>query len=99
MTYITNHWDRRLVKKQVPVMVVADQSKSTWTIKSVSSQREDSTGTKIAKLAFGGGGGFTKFEGTIQVIDNETSAVLYAYNVKKRQLSVRGRSLCQTLQG
>lgn len=72
-----------IMKKQVPVAVVTDQSKSTWTIKSISSQREDSTGTKIAKLAFGGGGGFTKFEGTIQVIDNETSGVLYAYNVKK----------------
>ena len=54
-----------------------------WEIKSVSSQREDSTGTKIAKLAFVGGGGFTKFEGTIQVIDIESSAVLFAYNVKK----------------
>jgi hypothetical protein len=73
-----------LVKKQVPVTVVADQSKSQWTIRSVSSQREDSTGTKVAKLAFGGfGGGFTKFEGTIQVVDNESTAVLYAYNVKK----------------
>lgn len=72
-----------IMKKQVPVVVVTDQSKSSWTIKSMSSQREDSTGTKIAKLAFGGGGGFTKFEGTIQVIDNETSGVLYAYNVKK----------------
>jgi hypothetical protein len=30
-----------------------------------------------------GGGGFTKFEGTIQVVDRESSAVLYAYNVKK----------------
>lgn len=72
-----------LVKKKVPVAVVTDQSKSKWTIKGISSQREDTTGTKIAKLAFGGGGGFTKFEGTIQVIDNETSEVLYAYNVKK----------------
>jgi hypothetical protein len=71
-----------LMKKEVPVTVVTDKSKSMWTIQSVSSQREDSTGTKIAKLAFGGGG-FTKFEGTIQVIDNETSGVLYAYNVKK----------------
>jgi hypothetical protein len=62
---------------------VTDLTKSQWTIKSVSSQREDSTGTKVAKLAFGGGGGFTKFEGTIQVIDNETSAVLFAYNIKK----------------
>jgi len=74
-----------LVKKKVPVTVVVDKAKSQWTIQSVSSQKEDSTGTKVAKLAFGGifAGGFTKFEGTFQVIDNETSAVIYAYNVKK----------------
>src|SRR3982751_1224218 len=51
-----------LIKKQVPVTVVTDLAKAQWEIKSISSQREDSTGTKIAKLAFGGGG-FTKFEG------------------------------------
>jgi hypothetical protein len=74
-----------LLKKEVPVSVVTDATKARWTIKSVSSQKEDSTGTKVAKLAFAGAfaGGFTKFEGTIQVIDNESSAVLYAYNVKK----------------
>jgi hypothetical protein len=72
-----------LLKKGVPVTVVTDPSKSQWTIKSVSSQREDSTGTKVAKLAFGGWGGFTKFEGSIQVVDNATSGVLYAYSVKK----------------
>ncbi len=72
-----------LVKKEVPVLVVTDRSKARWTIKTVSSQKEDSTGTKVAKLAFGWGGGFTKFEGTIQVIDAESSTVLYAYNVKK----------------
>ena len=72
-----------LVKKEVPVVVVTERSKSQWTIKSVSSQKEDTTGTKVAKLAFGFGGGFTKFEGTLQVVDNESSAVLYAYNVKK----------------
>jgi polyisoprenoid-binding protein YceI len=73
-----------LLKKEVPVLVVTDSAKARYTIKSVSAQREDSTGTKVAKLAFGGwGGGFTKFEGTIQVIDNESSAVVYAYNVKK----------------
>lgn len=27
--------------------------------------------------------GFTQFSGTIQVVDNTSSAVLYAYNVKK----------------
>jgi hypothetical protein len=72
-----------LMKKGVQVVVVTDQSKSQWTIKSISSQREDTTGTKIAKLAFGVGGGFTKFEGSIQVIENESSGVLFAYNVKK----------------
>ena len=72
-----------LVKKEVPVAVVTDNTKSQWTIKTVSSQKEDTTGTKVAKMVFGMGGGFTKFEGTIQVIDNESSTVLYAYNVKK----------------
>lgn len=72
-----------LIKKQVPVTVLTDRGKAEWTIKAVSSQKEDSTGTKVAKMAFGFGAGFTKFEGTIQVIDQESSAVLFAYNVKK----------------
>ena len=72
-----------LVKKAVPVTVVTDETKAQWTIKTVSSQKEDSTGTKVAKLAFGFGGGFSKFEGAIQVIDHESSAILFAYNVKK----------------
>jgi hypothetical protein len=72
-----------LVKKQVPVAMVTDRTKSQWTIKAVSSQKEDTTGTKVAKMIFGGAGGFTKFEGAIQVIDNDSSVVLYAYNVKK----------------
>jgi hypothetical protein len=72
-----------LIKKEVPVIVVTDKSKSKWTIQSESSQKEDSTGTKVAKLLLGGGGNFTQFQGTIRVIDNETSAILYAYNVKK----------------
>lgn len=72
-----------LVKKQVPVTVVTDAAKAQWTIKTVSSQKEDSTGTKVAKLMLWGGSSFTTFEGTIQVIDRETSAVIYAYNVKK----------------
>jgi hypothetical protein len=72
-----------LLKKEVPVVVVTDPTKAQWTIRSISSQKEDTTGTKIAKLAFGFGGGFTKFEGTIQVVDNTSSAVLYAYSVKK----------------
>ena len=75
-----------LTKKKVPVTVVTDKTKSQWTIKAVSSQREDSTVTKVAKIALIGvfaSGTFTKFEGTFQVVDNESSAVIFAYNVKK----------------
>jgi hypothetical protein len=72
-----------LIKKEVPVKVVTDAAKAQFTIKSTSSHREDSTGTKIAKMAFFGGGSFSHFDGSIEVIDNESSAVVFAYNVKK----------------
>lgn len=74
-----------IVKKGVPVTVVTDKTKSTWTIESTSAQKEDGGGTKAIKiLAFGfAAGSFTQFNGTIRVVDNETSAVLFAYNVKK----------------
>lgn len=72
-----------LMKKKVPVMVVTDPAKAEWTIRSVSSQREDGGGTKVAKMLILGRTDFTQFEGTIQVIDNASSGVLYAYNVKK----------------
>ena len=88
-----------LLKKKVPVVVVTDPSKAQWTIKSISSQREDSTGTKVAKLAFGGFGGFTKFEGTIQVIANETSGVIYAYSVKKGNFQSAAEAFAKHFKG
>ena len=88
-----------LLKKEVPVLVVTDLRKAEWTIKSVSSQKEDSTGTKVAKLAFGLGGGFTNFEGTIQVIENESSAVLYAYNVKKGNFQSAAEAFAKHFKG
>lgn len=72
-----------LMKKQVPVVVVTDETKAHWIVKSASSQKEDGTGTKIAKMALFGSSNFTQFEGTIQVVDRDSTAVLYAYNVKK----------------
>lgn len=72
-----------LFKKKTPVQVVTEKTKSDWTIRSISSQKEDSTGTKVAKILFTSNWSFTKFEGTIQVIDNQSSAVLFAYNIKK----------------
>ena len=70
-----------LIKKDVPVLVVTDQAKSQATIRSLSTMKEQTTGRAIVSGIFGGGG--DKFEGTFQVIDNETTAILFAYNVKK----------------
>ena len=72
-----------LIKKQVPVKVMTDPARAEFTIKSTSSHREDTTGTKVAKIAFLGGGRFGHFEGSIEVIDNESGALVFAYNVKK----------------
>jgi hypothetical protein len=72
-----------------------------WTINSVSSPREDSTGAKIAKLAFSGAfsGGFTKFEWSIQAIDSETSAVLHAYSVKKGNFQSAAEAFAKQFKG
>jgi len=84
-----------LVKKKVAVQVVTDPRRAEWTIKTVSSQKEDTTGTKVAKLAFGFGGGFTKFEGAIQVIDDVSTSVIYAYNVKKGNFQSAAESFAE----
>ena len=88
-----------LVKKQVPVLVVTDQSKAQWVVKSASSQKEDGTGTKIAKMALFGSTSFTQFEGTIQVVDIESTAVLYAYNVKKGNFQSAAEAFAKHFKG
>ena len=72
-----------LSKKKVPVVVVTDPEKAEFVIQHTSSHKEDSTGTKVAKIAFGSWRGTSKFEGSFMVISRETSAVVYSYNVKK----------------
>lgn len=84
-----------LTKKQIPVTIVTDKAKSQWTIASTSAQKEDSTAIKVTKILAWGGGSFTQFEGTIQVIDNESSAVLFAYNVKKSNFQSAAESFAK----
>lgn len=84
-----------LTKKKVPVLVVTDQTRADWTVKSVSSQKEDGGGTKVAKMLLMGRTDFTKFEGTIQVIENESTVVLYAYNVKKGNFQSAAESFAE----
>lgn len=90
-----------ILKKEVPVTIVTDRAKAKWTIQSESAQKEDSTGTKVTKiLAFGAfAGSFTQFSGTIQVIDNDSSAVLYAYSVKKGNFQSAAEAFAKHFKG
>jgi hypothetical protein len=74
-----------LQKKGVPVVVVTDPEKAEYVIRHTSSMSQDSTGTRIAKMAFGlgfGGRGGT-FEGSVNVIERESSAVVFSFTTKK----------------
>ena len=88
-----------LMKKEVPVLVVTDSTKADWIIRSASSQREEKAGTKIFKFAMGDYSGNTHFEGTIQVIDIQSSAVLYAYNVKKGNFQSAAEAFAKHFKG
>src|SRR5438034_6952415 len=74
-----------LTKKKVPVIVVTDPERADFLVRHTSSAKEDSTGTKIAKMAIFGAfsGGFSKFDASIMVIDKASTGVVYSYNVKK----------------
>jgi len=84
-----------LMKKKVPVVVVTDPEQAEFVIQHTSSAKEDSTGTKIAKIAFGSFSGTSKFEGSFMVISKESTAVVYSYNVKKGDFQSAAESFAE----
>ena len=87
-----------LAKKKVPVVVVTDVDRADYIIRHTSSAKEDSTGTKIAKIAIMGGlWGSSKFEASIMVIDKASTAVVYSYNVKKGNFQSAAESFAKKL--
>src|SRR5205814_185995 len=56
---------------------------------------------KVAKIALLGvfAGSFTEFNGTVQVIDNESSAIVYAYNVKKSNFQSAAEAFASHFKG
>jgi len=87
-----------LAKKKVPVVVVTDVERADFVVRHTSSAKEDSTGTKIAKLAvLGGLWGSSKFEASIMVIDKNSTAVVYSYNVKKGNFQSAAESFAKNL--
>ena len=73
-----------LLKKKVPVIVVTDPAQADFLVRHTSSAKEDSTGTKIAKIALLGSlAGTSRFDASIMVIDKASTGVVFSYNVKK----------------
>ena len=65
------------LKKQVPVTVVTDTSKVPMVYQEhfITEGRRRGKSSENSPLGVSAAGTFTQFEGTIQVIDRETSAV------------------------
>ena len=74
-------------------------TKAQLIIRSASSQREEKAGTKIFKMAMGDYSSNSHFEGTIQVIDIQSSAVVFAYNVKKGNFQSAAEAFAKHFKG
>jgi hypothetical protein len=89
-----------LAKKKVPVLVVTDATHADFLVRHTSSAREDSTGTKVAKMVvLGGLWGSKDFNASMMVIDKATTAVLFSYNVKKGNFQSAAESFAKHLNG
>ena len=89
-----------LRKKRVPVTVVMDPTHADFIVRHTSSAKEDSTGTKIAKIALlGGAYGSSKFEASVMVIDKVSTGVVYSYNVKKGNFQSAAEAFAKHLNG
>ena len=87
-----------LGKKKVPVLIVTDPDRAEFVIRHTSSAREDSTATKIAKIAvLGSAAGSSHFNASIMVIDKDSSGVVFSYNVKKGDFQSAAESFAKHL--
>lgn len=76
-----------IAKKQVPVDVVTDATKATYTLKAAPVEiKQESTGGKIARCLFAYCAGIEdKGSVSVQLIDASSSKMLWAYSVNKQR--------------
>ena len=68
-----------LFKHKVPVSVTTDKDKADWAIQSIPERQEDGDSGKTRPED-----SFTRFKGTIQVVNIENSEILFANTVSRR---------------
>jgi hypothetical protein len=76
-----------IAKKQVPVDVVTDPTKATYTLKAAPVEiKQESTGGKIARCLFAYCAGIEdKGSVSVQLIETSSSKMLWAYSVNKQR--------------
>src|SRR5215467_6393444 len=76
-----------MAKKTVPIDVVTDETKATYVLKSAPVEiKQESTGGKIARCLFAYCAGIEdKGNVSVQLIENSSSKVLWAYSVNKQR--------------
>jgi hypothetical protein len=76
-----------IAKKQVPVDVVTDPTKATFTLKAAPVEiKQESTGGKIARCLFAYCAGIEdKGNVSVQLIETGSSKMLWAYSVNKQR--------------
>ena len=74
-------------KKQVPVDVVMDQTKATYSLKSAPIEiKSESTGGKVARCLFASCAGIEdKGNVSVQLIETSSSKMMWAYSVNKQR--------------
>jgi hypothetical protein len=73
-----------IVKKHVPVVVTEDRDKADFVITSAVTEKEETTGSKIARCLFAYCAGIEGNQTvSIRLINPRTKEVIFAYNVRK----------------
>lgn len=76
-----------IAKKNVPIDVVTDKAKATYVLKATSVEiKKESTGGKVARCLFAYCAGIEdKGNVSVQLIDTNSTKVLWAYSVNKQK--------------
>jgi hypothetical protein len=73
-----------IVKKHVPVVVTEDRDRADFVITSAVTEKEESTGSKIARCAFAYCVGINGSQTvSIRLVNPKAKEVIFAYNVRK----------------
>ena len=81
-----------LLKKKTPVTVVTDREKAQWIIESTSAQKQTRTGDLFINPRT-----VTEFEAAFKVVDMESTAVVFGYNVKRTNFQSAAEAFADSL--